>query len=110
MYLPTTANLTTSPSSGSPFTSLILTRSGFTPSETVSINYTGPSTTSMGTGVNDISGNFSIIEHLPQVAYGTCQIQAIGQTSRKSGAASFSVTPRLILSPLDQVAMFTSNG
>lgn len=98
-YLPTTANLTISPCAGSPFTTLTLAGSGFSPNETVHFAYISTSTVQLGTGNADSSGEFTETVRSPVAPYGTGYIRAIGQSSGLSGAANFSVTPRLMMNP-----------
>jgi hypothetical protein len=93
------ATLNLSQSSGSPGTSLTLAGSGFAPTETVAIHASRIGSVPISTVVTDASGSFTVTARVPQHAYGAMDFFAVGQTSGKLGAASFFVTPSMIMNP-----------
>lgn len=87
------ATFSLSQPSGSPGTSLTLTGSGFTPIETVTIYAGRIGSSPLATTVTDASGAFTVTSREPQHPFGPLDLFALGQTSGKLGAATFSVTP-----------------
>jgi hypothetical protein len=93
--------LVLSPASGSPGTNFTMTGSGFAPLETVNIYagqpISGGSPVTMV--VTDASGSFTVTIRVPQHPYASMDVYALGHTSNTLGAASFFVTPGLIMDP-----------
>ena len=94
-----TATLGVTPASGSYRTELTFSGSTFAPNETVKIYLNGDSGAALATATADSSGSFTATARAPQSVYGARNFIGVGQTSRKQGAASFSVEPRLVLDP-----------
>jgi hypothetical protein len=88
-----------SPASGGYKTNLSFTGSGFAPNETVQIYVRGVGSAVLASGTADSSGSVSASAQAPQSPYGPRLFLGAGQTSGKLGAASFSISPRLILQP-----------
>jgi hypothetical protein len=99
VYLATTANLTLSPSTGSPFTTLTLTGSGFSPGESIGFSYFSSGKIRLAAAVADSGGAFATTARLRLTPYGSGLVRAVGQSSGLYGAANFAVTPGLIMSP-----------
>ncbi|MGC9951338.1 MAG: hypothetical protein ABSF64_33700 [Bryobacteraceae bacterium] len=94
-----TANLSVSPATGYYRSSLTFTGSGFGPNEGVRVYNSGVGSTVLVSATADASGSFSATVPAPQSPYGARIFQGVGQRSGKLGAANFSVSPRLALSP-----------
>jgi streptogramin lyase len=94
-----TASLTVNPPSGSYGENLTFTGSGFAAGESVNVYASGVGSRVLASAAADSSGSFSVTARAPSSPYGPRNFLATGQTSGKLGAAGFSVTPRLILSP-----------
>ena len=94
-----TANLGVNPTSGSYNTKLTFTGSGFAANEIVKIYVGGVGSTVLARGTADAAGSFTVSAREPQAAYGQRLFLGLGQTSGKLGAATFSVTARLVLNP-----------
>lgn len=94
------ASLSINPTSGTPFTEVNLTGSGFAPAETVEI-YGGhigaPPRFTLTT--TDASGSFAVTAREPQHPYGPMDVYAVGVSSHKLGAAALFVTPALLMDP-----------
>jgi hypothetical protein len=95
----TTANLTLNSNISSPFTTLTLTGSGFSPNETVGFRYVSSIGIPLGSVAADGIGAFTTTVRFPAEPYGSGLIRAVGQGSGLYGAANFAVTPRLFMSP-----------
>ena len=94
-----TANLTVNPASGFLRTNLTFTGSSFAPNESVTIYTKGIGSATLATATADSSGSFTTTALEPKLPYGSTNFLATGQTSGRIGAAPFSVTPRLIMTP-----------
>jgi streptogramin lyase len=94
-----TAGLSVSPASGFPGTTLTFTGSAFAPNESVKIHAGFLGSPVLATATADASGSFTRTAPELPLPYGSRQLLGVGQNSHRIGAASFSVTPRLILSP-----------
>jgi hypothetical protein len=94
-----TAGLSVSPASGAVPTPLTFTGSAFAPDETVSIYARGIGAGLLATANADASGSFTASAPEPPSPYGPRLFFGVGQSSGRLGAASFSATPRLFLSP-----------
>jgi len=94
------AALSLSQASGSPFTRVTLTGSGFDPTETVEIygGHIGVPPLFAST-TTDATGSFSVSAREPQHPYGSMDVYAVGVSSHKLGAATLSVTPALAMNP-----------
>jgi hypothetical protein len=94
------ATLSLSQASGSPETKIILTGSGFAPTETVEI-FAGHIGTPplFTTTTSDANGAFAIEAREPQHPCGPMDVYAVGVSSRKLGAATLFVTPDLAMNP-----------
>ncbi len=92
------ATLSLSQTGGPPETRLVVTGSGFAPTETVTIYANGIGSFRFMT-TTDASGNFTVNAQVPQVPYGPISLYAVGQTSGKLGAASFFVTAAMVMTP-----------
>ncbi len=95
----TTATLSVSPATGNYGSKLTFTGSGFAPNEGARIYISGVGSTVLGSANADSSGSFTVAAREPPSSNGPRLFLGTGQTSGKLGAASFSVTPRLILEP-----------
>jgi streptogramin lyase len=93
------ASLSVSPVNGSPGIPLTFTGSAFAPNESVIIHAGFLGAAVLATATADASGAFTFTAPEPPLPYGSRQFLAVGQSSHRIGAATFSVTPRLILSP-----------
>jgi hypothetical protein len=93
------AALSLSQTGGPPGTELTTTGSGFAPSETVAVyvNHIGGSP--LLTTTTDASGEFTISSREPQLPYGPMDFYAVGLTSGRLGAAAYSVTAAMVLTP-----------
>src|SRR5580658_6839578 len=94
-----TAGLSVDPASGVYKTGLTFTGTAFAPHENVQIYEYGIGTEVLASATADGSGSFTATARNPQCPYGPRLFFGVGQTSGTLGAADFSVTPRLILSP-----------
>jgi len=94
-----TAGLSVSPVSGVFRDNLTFTGTAFAPNESVQIYVRGVGSSVLASAVADASGAFTVTARAPQSPYGPRLFLGLGQSSGKLGAASFSVTPRLILNP-----------
>ncbi len=101
------ANMFVSPPGGHPGlgatgTSISFSGNGFAPNETVRIYTSGIGSTVLATAVADSSGSFSSQERyatLPDSPFGYRLFLGNGVTSGKIAAATFQVTPKLLVSP-----------
>jgi virginiamycin B lyase len=95
-----TADLSVSPESGAYGTDLTFTGSGFAGGESVSIYTAGIGSSVLATGTANSSGSF-IVSTAQQAfsPFGPRLFFGVGQTSKKLGAASYSVTPLLAMNP-----------
>lgn len=98
-YLPSPLPLTVNPSTGPPLTTLTVAGSGFSPNEVVNLTYSGAPQVPLGTATADGSGAFQTSLSLPLASYSNGFIRAAGVSGGMTGAANFSVTPRLVLNP-----------
>ena len=94
-----TADLSVSPSTGFYNTNLVFAASAFAPAETVQIYTSGVGSAVLAAATADATGSFTVSARAPLSAYGPRLFLGVGQSSGSVGAASFSFTPRLILSP-----------
>jgi streptogramin lyase len=94
-----TAGLSVSPATGSYRTNLTFTGSAFTPNERVEVYTSGVGSSMLAGATADADGSLTATSLAPLSEYGPRLFLAVGQTSRKLGAANFSVIPRLILTP-----------
>jgi len=94
-----TANLTVSPATASYNTALTFTGSLFAPNENVRIYKKGVGSQVLASAAADSTGSFTVSGRAPESPNGLRIFLGVGQTSGKVGAASFSVTPRLIVTP-----------
>ena len=94
-----TADLTASPASGFYRTDHTFTGSGFAPNETVRVYVSGVGSAVLATATTDASGSFTVTAHEPAAPFGPRVYVGVGQGSHKLGAASFTVTPNLVLNP-----------
>ena len=94
-----TAGLTVTPDTGSYQTDLTFTGSAFAPNEKVQIYREGVGSHVLASATTDSSGSFTVTARNPEEAYGPRIFLGAGQTSGKLGAASFSMTPRLVVTP-----------
>jgi len=94
-----TASLSVSPDSGVSQTNRTFTGSGFTPGETVRIYSQGVGSAGLANPASDATGAFTVAAHVPNSPYGARIYVAVGLSSHKLGAASFTVTPALVLNP-----------
>jgi len=93
------AALSLSQTGGPPGTKVTTTGSGFAAAETVGIYIDDIGGPPLMTTTTDASGAFTVIAREPQAAYGPAAVYAVGLTSGKLGAASFFVTPALVMTP-----------
>jgi hypothetical protein len=93
------ATLSLSQTGGPPGTELTTTGSGFAPTETVAIyvNHIGGAPLLIASA--DASGAFAINTREPQIPYGPIDFFAVGLTSGRLGAATFSVTAAMVMIP-----------
>jgi virginiamycin B lyase len=94
-----TAGLRATPEAGSYQTNLTFTGNAFAPGESVDVYYSGVGSGILATGIADASGSFSVAASEPQSPSGPRLFLGVGQSSGKLGAASFSVTPLVVLQP-----------
>lgn len=94
-----TAGLSASPDSGFFQTSHTFTGTGYAPNETVQIFAKGIGSPVLVAASADSTGSFSVLVRIPQSPNGPRVFVGAGLNSHKLGAASFTVTPNLILSP-----------
>ncbi len=94
-----TANMTASPDTGFYQTIHTFTGSGYAPNETVRIFAQGVGSAVLATTTTDSTGSFTAAARVPQSPIGARVFVGVGQTSHKLGAASFSVTPNIVLNP-----------
>jgi len=78
---------------------LTFTGTAFAPNESVRIYVSGVGSRVLASAMADTSGAFTVTARAPQSPYGPRLFLGVGQRSGKLGAASFWVTPRLILNP-----------
>jgi virginiamycin B lyase len=93
----TTAGLSVTPPKGSYRQDLTLAGSMFAPNETVRIYASGIGSPLLATATADASGSFTVTARAPQAVCGPRLFLSVGDNSKLLGAASFWVTPRLIL-------------
>ncbi len=94
-----TANLSVTPDSGVYQSNLSFTGSGFAPGESVQIYSGGIGSAVVASGTADAGGSISAAGIVPDSVYGPRIFLGVGQSSGKLGAADFSMTPRVIMSP-----------
>ncbi len=94
-----TANLSVSPDAGFYDTDHTFSGSGFAPNETVHIFTSGIGSALLSTATADGSGSFTVSGRVPAPPYGPRSYLALGLTSGERAAASFSVTPNIVLNP-----------
>jgi sugar lactone lactonase YvrE len=94
-----TASLNASPTKGPYRTSLNLTGSEFDPAESVEIYYGGLGSKVLASSTTDAAGSFTVSVTAPKSPYGPRLFLSKGQTSGKVAAATFFVTPKLLLTP-----------
>jgi len=94
-----TANLTVSPPSGYYTSHLTFAGSGYAPNERVRIYYQGVGSNVLASATADATGSFTATAQAPQSPYGPRLFLGVGQSSGKLGAANFSMSPHLVLSP-----------
>ena len=94
-----TANLSATPATGSYQTEIVFNGSAFAPNETVQIYTSGVGSAVLASATADSDGAFTATAHAPVSPYGPRLFQGLGQSSGNLGAASFSMNPRLALSP-----------
>ena len=73
--------------------------SGYLPDENVQIYAGGIGSKILATVAADGAGTFSVKGTVPESVFGPRIFLAVGAASEKLGAASFIVTPRLVMSP-----------
>jgi len=95
----TTATLSVTPASGYFQSSLTFTGSGFAANESVHIYTSGVGSAVLASATADSSGSFTAAAPAPQSVLGPRIFLGVGESSGLLAAASFSMTPRLILSP-----------
>jgi virginiamycin B lyase len=94
-----TANLSVNPPDGFYRSNLTFSGSGFAPNETVLIYYQGIGSNVLASATADASGSITVTAQAPQSPYGPRIFLGKGQNSGKVGAANFSMSPHLVLSP-----------
>ena len=94
-----TANLSVTPLSGDLGSNLTFSGSGFTPGEKVQIYISGVGSSVLASATADSTGAITTSARAPQSANGPRIFVGVGQSSGKLGAASFSMTARLIVNP-----------
>ncbi|HXM41572.1 MAG TPA: hypothetical protein VN924_09985 [Bryobacteraceae bacterium] len=94
-----TANLQVTPTAGPDRAPLTFSGSSFAPNETVTIYTSGVGSAVLASAATDGSGAFSATARAPIAPYGPRLFLGVGQTSGDLGAANFSVTPKLFVSP-----------
>jgi len=94
-----TAGLSVTPTNGFFHAGLVFTGSGYAPGENVQIYAEGVGSAVLAGATVDSTGAFTATGQAPQSPYGPRMFLGTGQSSGKLGAASFSVTPRLIVDP-----------
>jgi hypothetical protein len=90
------ADLALSQGSGSPFTTITTTGSGFAPNENIDL-YAGPIL--LATATTNASGSFVVPAREPQHSVGPMDVYAYGLTSGKLGAATLFVTSSVATYP-----------
>jgi hypothetical protein len=95
----TAGGLTVNPSAGVPGSHVAVSASGFAPSETVTLFAYANVPTAIGTATADTSGNATVEGQIPQTSFGTCGLQAVGQSSGTVASGTISVGSRLLASP-----------
>jgi hypothetical protein len=80
--------LTLSSGQGAPGSNLTASASGFQPGETVNIDFNG---NGVGSGTVDTTGKLSVTFPVPNLAPGTYNVNAVGQTSGISQQAQFNI-------------------
>jgi hypothetical protein len=95
----TTAGLSVSPPTGYFTTALNFSGSGFTPGENVQIYSSGVGSPVMASATADTGGSFQAAARAPQSGFGPRFFLAMGQTSRRLAAASFSMAAHIVLTP-----------
>ncbi|MEO8663576.1 MAG: FG-GAP repeat protein, partial [Bryobacteraceae bacterium] len=91
--------LSVNPSSAPPGASVAFTGSTFAAGETVNLYLTSPVGNLLGTGTADSAGSFVITVQVKSAPYGPYPVFAVGQTSGDQANTTFSITPRLAVSP-----------
>jgi len=94
-----TATLTASPSSGVYQSAITFSGSGFAPNEKVRVYSKGVGSAVLAHGMTDSTGSFTASATVPHAFYGPQLFVGVGQTSGKLGAATFSISPLLVLNP-----------
>jgi len=98
LVLPT-ADLTVDPPNGFYRSDLTFSGSGFAPHENVQVYYQGVGSNVLASATADASGSFTATAQAPQSPFGPRLFLGKGQSSGKVGAANFSMSPHLVLSP-----------
>lgn len=93
------AGLTVSPTTGGYHANLKFTGSSFMPKEHIQIYTGGVGSAVLVSATADATGSFTATARAPQSTYGPRLFLGVGQNSGKLGAASFFVTPKLVLNP-----------
>jgi len=93
------ASLSLSQTGGPPGTELTTTGTGFAPTETVAIYVNHIAGVPLLTTTTGATGAFTVNAREPQTPYGPMDFYAVGLTSGKLGAASFFVTPAMVMTP-----------
>ena len=93
------ASISISPSSGPAGTTVSVSGSNFAPGETVKVYLDTASSTPIGQVTASSAGTFNTSVEVPATYGGAHRIHAVGQTSKKRNAQTFTVTPTSSLSP-----------
>ncbi len=93
------ADLSITPAQGGYKSDVTFSGSGYLPDENVQIYAGGIGSKILATVAADGAGTFSVKGTVPESVFGPRIFLAVGAASEKLGAASFIVTPRLVMSP-----------
>ncbi len=93
------ADLSATPDSGAYQTEITFGGSAFAPNETVEIYSGGVGSAVLASATADPGGSFSATARAPISPYGPRLFLGLGESSGKLAAASFSTSPRLVLTP-----------
>jgi virginiamycin B lyase len=93
------ADLSATPDSGAYQTEIAFGGSAFAPNETVEIYSSGVGSAVLASATADSAGSFTTAARAPISPYGPRLFVGVGQSSGKLGAASFSTSPKLVVSP-----------
>jgi streptogramin lyase len=94
-----TASLSVTPPGGNFGSALTFTGSGFVPGEDVRIYVAGVGSAVMASATADSSGSFTAAARAPQSANGPRLFLGVGQSSRRLGAATFTMGPHMAIDP-----------